>query len=121
MCKAYDWAFLNPLRKIFYNITTTGLSVAVALVIGSIELLQVLLGMLDIHGPIVDALAALDFGKLGYIIVAMFLLAWGLSVALWKFGSLERRYPLGRGPHAHTHVHDDGIQHTHDHVHRPEN
>ena len=51
MSKAYNWAFLNPLRKIFYNITTTSLSIVVALVIGTIELAQVLIGMLDLPGP----------------------------------------------------------------------
>jgi high-affinity nickel-transport protein len=84
MCKAYDWAFLNPLRKIFYNITTTGLSVAVALLVGTIELLQVLVGMLGLHGPVSDFLAGLNFGVLGYLIVGMFLLAWALSVAAWR-------------------------------------
>src|SRR6202789_1459955 len=50
MLKAYNWVFLNPLRKIFYNLTTTGLSVAVALLIGSIALLQVFISMLNLHG-----------------------------------------------------------------------
>jgi high-affinity nickel-transport protein len=116
MCKAYDWAFLNPLRKIFYNITTTGLSVAVALVVGTIELCQVLIGMLGVHGRIADAIAGLDFGILGYLIVGMFLLAWGLSVAVWKFGRLDR-HRLSLTPHSHTHVHTDGLRHAHDHSH----
>jgi high-affinity nickel-transport protein len=92
MCKAYDWAFINPLRKIFYNITTTALSAAVALFIGSIELLQLLIGALGLRGRILDGVAALDFGRLGYLVVALFLLVWGLSVALWKFGRLDQRY-----------------------------
>ena len=117
MSKAYDWAFLNPLRKIFYNITTTGLSVAVALLIGTIELLQVLIGMLGLHGPVADAIAGLNFGVLGYLIVGLFLLAWGVSVAYWKFGRLEARFSLQAGPHAHPHVHADGAAHTHDHLH----
>jgi nickel/cobalt transporter (NiCoT) family protein len=85
MSKAYHWAFVNPLRKIFYNITTTGLSVAVALVVGSIELLQVLISVLGLRGRVYDAVAALDFGILGYIVVGMFLAAWALSAGLWKF------------------------------------
>ena len=108
MCKAYDWAFLNPLRKIFYNITTTGLSVAVALLVGTIELLQVLVGMLGLHGPVSDFLAGLNFGTLGYLIVGMFLCAWALSVAVWKFGRLGGSYAAGRhpvqaAPHVHLH------------------
>jgi high-affinity nickel-transport protein len=120
MCKAYDWAFQNPLRKIFYNLTTTGLSVAVALLIGSIELLQVLIGMLGWRGRFLDSVAALDFGMLGYLIVGMFLLAWGLSVGWWKFGRLEQRYRMSLTPHIHSHVHDNGVQHAHDHIHTHE-
>src|ERR1700681_101585 len=115
MCKAYDWAFLNPLRKIFYNITTTGLSVAVALLVGTIELLQVFIGMLGLHGRVFDFIAGLDFGILGYLIVGMFLVAWGLSVGFWKFGRIEQRYPVVLGPHSHSHVHEGGLRHSHDH------
>ena len=121
MSKAYDWAFLNPLRKIFYNITTTGLSVAVALLVGTIELLQVTIGMLKLQGPFFDSVAAMDLGRLGYIIVAMFLLGWGLSVGIWKFRQMERRYPMSMAaPHAHSHVHDGGMRHSHDHLHPSE-
>ena len=116
MSKAYDWAFINPLRKIFYNITTTGLSVAVALLVGTIELLQVLIGMLGLHGQYVDAIAALDFGMLGYLIVGLFLLAWGLSVGIWKFGRIEERYSMNLSPHSHAHAHG-GMRHSHDHAH----
>ena len=110
---------INPLRKIFYNITTTGLSVAVALLVGTIELLQVLIGMLGLHGRFFDFIAGLDFGVLGYLIVGMFLLAWGLSVSVWKFGRIEQRYSMSLGPHSHPHVHEGGLQHTHDHLHPP--
>jgi nickel/cobalt transporter (NiCoT) family protein len=117
MSKAYDWAFLNPLRKIFYNITTTGLSVAVALLVGTIELLQVLIGMLELHGDFFDFIAALNFGLLGYLIVGLFLLAWGLSVGVWKFGRIEQRYSMQPAHHAHAHVHEGGVQHLHAHLH----
>ncbi|MGA2399184.1 MAG: HoxN/HupN/NixA family nickel/cobalt transporter [Steroidobacteraceae bacterium] len=118
MCKAYDWAFLNPLRKIFYNLTTTGLSVAVALLVGTIELLQVVIGMLGLRGPLFDSIAKLDFGILGYLIVGLFLAAWTASVAWWKFGKLEQRYaPRGRELHVHPHVHEGGLEHSHDHLH----
>lgn len=88
MSKAYNWALLNPLRKIFYNITSTGLSVAVALVIGTVELLQVLMRMMDVHGPISNLIARFDLSVLGYFIVAIFLLAWGLSVVMWKYANV---------------------------------
>ena len=117
MSKAYNWAFLNPLRKIFYNITTTGLSVVVALVIGTIELGQVLIRLLGLEGPFFAFVADLDFGILGYVIVALFLLAWALSVAVWKFGRLEERYSRPGAMHAHAHHHPDGTEHSHRHVH----
>jgi nickel/cobalt transporter (NiCoT) family protein len=117
MCRAYDWAFLNPLRKIFYNLTTTGLSVGVALLIGTIELLQVLIATCGLHGRFFDWIGGLDFGFLGYLIVGMFLAAWGLSVALWKFGRLEQRYFMRAGLHVHLHTHEDGLEHSHDHQH----
>jgi nickel/cobalt transporter (NiCoT) family protein len=122
MSKAYNWAFLNPLRKIFYNIATTSLSIAVALVIGSVELLQVFVHLLDLRGGLFDVVAELDFGLLGYVIVGLFLFGWALSVALWKFGRLEERY--GDGPteggmavHSHVHRHGDDLTHSHPHVH----
>jgi len=115
MVKAYNWAFLNPVRKVYYNITTTGLSVAVALVIGTIELLQVMINMLDLKGPFFDYVANLDFGILGYFIVGIFLLAWGLSVGIWKFYRIEERY--GPTAHSHKHAHNTGIEHAHKHFH----
>lgn len=117
MTKAYHWAFLNPLRKIFYNLATTSLSVAVALVIGTIELAQVLIHVLGLTGGWYDVVAQLDFGTLGYLIVGLFLVGWGLSVALWKFGDVERRYGAAGTTHTHTHVHDGELKHTHDHLH----
>jgi high-affinity nickel-transport protein len=93
MSKAYGWAFSSPLRKIWYNITTTSLSVAVALIIGSIEIVQVLSGKLGWQGPFFTFLnQRLDFGVLGYIIVGMFLGAWLVSVVLWKIRRVEDRY-----------------------------
>jgi high-affinity nickel-transport protein len=117
MSRAYDWAFLNPLRKIFYNLTTTGLSIVVALVVGTIELLQVFITVGHWRGPFFDWVAALDFGVVGYVIVGLFLFAWALSVGLWKFGRIEERYGSGLAPHRHTHKHDEGTEHSHEHLH----
>ena len=119
MSKAYNWAFLNPLRKIFYNLTTTTLSIVVALVIGSIELAQVLIRLLGLSGGAYDAIAELDFGILGYAIVGLFLLAWAVSVAWWKLGRIEERYGRTLGMHAHLHRHTDGTLHSHRHIHPP--
>jgi high-affinity nickel-transport protein len=84
MSHAYSWAFSHPARKAYYNLTVTTLSVAVALGIGTIELLQVFARW--------TWLEALDFGTLGYAVVALFVLTWAASVALWKLGRIEERW-----------------------------
>ncbi|MCC7183451.1 MAG: HoxN/HupN/NixA family nickel/cobalt transporter [Rhodocyclaceae bacterium] len=117
MSKAYNWALANPLRKIFYNLVTTGLSVVVALLIGGIEVMQVLIRMFDLAGPFFDFVAGVDFGLLGYAIVGLFLLAWGLSLAAWKFGRMEQRLGLPGAMHAHVHRHAGGKEHSHRHIH----
>jgi nickel/cobalt transporter (NiCoT) family protein len=117
MVKAYDWAFVNPLRKIFYNITITSLSIVVALVIGTIELLQVFIRMLDLNGRFFDLVAGLDFGILGYLIVGIFLSAWGVSTAIWKFCRIEQRFGRLHPLHVHEHAHDGGLSHSHKHYH----
>jgi nickel/cobalt transporter (NiCoT) family protein len=117
MSKAYNWAFVNPLRKVFYNLAITSLSITVALVIGTIELLQVLIGTLDLDGPVFDFVAGLDFGILGYLIVGLFLAAWGLSAAIWKFGRIEERYGHFHPLHTHEHTHASGVRHSHRHFH----
>jgi nickel/cobalt transporter (NiCoT) family protein len=89
MVKAYGWAFSTPLRKIYYNLSTTGLSVVIALLIGTIELLQVMATELNLHGRLFDGLAALNFESLGYLIVALFIVWWAGSVGLWKLRRLD--------------------------------
>ncbi len=117
MARAYDWAFVNPLRRIFYNVAITSLSIVVALIIGSVELLQVLIRMLHLSGPFFDFVAGLDFGILGYVIVAIFLLTWGAAAAVWKFGRIEQRYGHLHPLHAHEHAHESGRSHSHRHFH----
>jgi high-affinity nickel-transport protein len=117
MSKAYNWAFVNPLRKIFYNLTITGLSIVVALVIGTIELLQVFIGTLHLDGRFFGFVAGLDFGVLGYVIVAILLGAWGVSAVLWKLGRIEERYGHFYRLHRHEHTHDSGVSHSHKHFH----
>jgi high-affinity nickel-transport protein len=80
MTKAYSWAFTSPLRKIYYNLTTTGLSIFVALVIGTIELVSVLASKTSLgnHEPF-KSIAAVNLGSMGFFIVASFVGAWILS------------------------------------------
>jgi high-affinity nickel-transport protein len=89
---AYGWAFTKPIRKIFYNLTVTGLSVAVALGIGSIELLAVLAEKLSLTGGLWDVVAGLDLNSVGYIVVGLFVATWALALAVWHFGRIEQRW-----------------------------
>lgn len=97
MFAAYGWANTRPVRKVFYNLTITGLSVAVALLIGGIELTSVLADRLGIRTGPVAAIAAIDLGGLGYLVVGLFALAWAIALAVWKFGRIEERWSIGRG------------------------
>jgi len=92
MSQAYGWAFSNPIRKVYYNITVTSLSVTVALAIGSVELLQVLATRLELDSGFWSWLTALDFETLGYGIVALFVLTWIVSLAIWKTRRIEERW-----------------------------
>lgn len=117
MVKAYNWAFVNPLRKIFYNLTTTSLSITLALVIGSIQLIKVFITLLHLKGPFYDYVEGLNFGLLGYVIVGIFLLVWGISAALWKLQRLEQCNGQLPSAHAHEHTHTVGGSHMHKHFH----
>ena len=89
MRMAYGWAFLNPIRKIYYNLTVTVISVFTALVIGSVELLQVTASELRLYGTFWNWLISLDFESIGFGIIVIFLATWLVSTAIWKFGRLE--------------------------------
>jgi high-affinity nickel-transport protein len=89
---AYGWAFSNPVRKVFYNITITALSVTVALIIGSIELLSVLADRLDLSGGIWTYTTDLDLNLVGYLIAALFLTTWLLALTIWHLAHIEERW-----------------------------
>ena len=92
MSQAYGWAFSNPIRKVYYNITVTSLSVAVALIIGTIELLQVLAAKFSLEGGFWAFLDNLNFGNIGYVVVGLFVVTWAFSVILWKTRRIEDRW-----------------------------
>ena len=110
MTKAYSWAFTSPLRKIYYNLTTTTLSIFVALVIGTIELVSVLANKTSIgdYEPF-TTIAAIDLGSIGYFIVGSFIAAWVISVIIWRVRKYETRYSSGihETEHSHTEMHLD--------------
>nr|WP_222618347.1 HoxN/HupN/NixA family nickel/cobalt transporter [Nakamurella sp. PAMC28650] len=91
---AYRWAFANPIRKVYYNLTITGLSVAVALLIGSIELIGVLHHRFEISNPVVDWIAGIDLGNVGFIVVGLFVMVWGAAIAYWKLARVEEKWSL---------------------------
>jgi high-affinity nickel-transport protein len=89
---AYGWAFSSPVRKIYYNITVTGLSVAVALLIGSIELLGLFAGQLGWRGRFWDWLGSLDLNTVGFVVVGMFVLTWAVALLVWRYGRIEEKW-----------------------------
>jgi high-affinity nickel-transport protein len=89
---AYGWAFSKPVRKVFYNIAITGLSVAVALIIGTIELLSIVQDKLNLTGGFWNWIAGADLNSIGFAIVGMFALVWLAAVAVWKFGRIEQKW-----------------------------
>jgi high-affinity nickel-transport protein len=89
---AYGWAFSKPIRKIYYNITITALSVAVALLIGGIEIISILTEKLDITTGLLATIGSVDLNTVGYWIVALFVATWAIALAVWRFGRIEQRW-----------------------------
>jgi high-affinity nickel-transport protein len=92
---AYGWAFSKPVRKVYYNITITGLSVAVALIIGGIELISILADKLSIATGPIGWIAGLDLNYVGYLIVGLFLLTWVVALLVWRYGRMEEKWSRG--------------------------
>ena len=96
MVRAYGWAFMHPLRKIWYNLTITATSVVVALLIGGVEALGLIADQLGLRGGIWSVVSGLndDLADFGFAVVAIFALAWGLSVLIYRWKGYDRR-PVG--------------------------
>ena len=92
MARAYGWAFLQPIRKVYYNLTVTVLSVFVALVIGVIVLIGLLVDRLGIDTGPLAVIGSADLEVVGFVIVGMFVAVWAISVAVWRFGRVEERW-----------------------------
>src|SRR3954447_1057993 len=92
MSRAYGWAFLKPVRKVFYNLTVTLLSVVVALVIGVILLTGLVADRLGIESGPVAAIGSVNLEFVGFMIVGLFVVTWGLALAVWRFGRIEERW-----------------------------
>ena len=90
---AYSWAFFNPVRKVYYNLAITGLSVSICFFIGTIEVLGLLpMEIGGLHGSFWSYMANFDINKAGFVIVGMFIITWGGALALWRFGHVEEKW-----------------------------
>ena len=89
---AYGWAFSNPVRKVYYNITITGLSVLVAFVIGTIEVLSVLQSEFGLTGGLWDYASHFNINTAGFFIVGLFVLTWVVALLVWRLGQVEARW-----------------------------
>ena len=93
MAKAYTWAFASPIRKVFYNMTITSLSVFVALFIGVIELTQILIQVLGLHGGIYSVIATSNvLVYAGYVIVAAFVITWAAALVIYRVRRIDERW-----------------------------
>ncbi|MFE5812608.1 HoxN/HupN/NixA family nickel/cobalt transporter [Streptomyces sp. NPDC056479] len=92
---AYGWAFSQPVRKVYYNLTITGLSVAVALLIGTIELLTLLADRLSLHGPFWTWTTGLDLNTAGFAVVGLFAVTWAVALVVWRVGRIEEKWTTG--------------------------
>ena len=89
---AYGWAFSNPIRKIYYNLTITGLSVFIALFIGTVEILGLVSQETNLNGGVWSFLQTFNINRAGFYIVGIFVLTWIVALAIWHFGDVERKW-----------------------------
>ena len=91
---AYDWAFANPVRKVFYNLTITGLSVAIAFFVGTIEILALIAQEANLNSPLWNFVRGFNINTAGYVIVGMFVVTWVAALAYWRIARIEERVVL---------------------------
>jgi len=94
---AYDWAFARPVRKVYYNLTITGLSVFVAFFIGTVEILSLIGQEYGLSGGFWSFMGNFDINKAGFVIVGVFVLTWAAALAIWRFGKIEQKWDLAAG------------------------
>jgi high-affinity nickel-transport protein len=94
MNAAYGWAFARPVRKVFYNLTITSISIAVALIIGTIELIGVFADQANITSGPISAIANINLDYAGYGIVGLFLGSWLIALMIWHFGRIEQKWSV---------------------------
>src|SRR5438874_317909 len=99
---AYDWAFAKPVRKVYYNLTITGLSVFVAVFIGTIELLGLLSQNAHLNGSFWSFLAGFNINTAGFVIVGVFVVTWIAALCIWHFGRIEQKWEASPAVSANT-------------------
>jgi nickel/cobalt transporter (NiCoT) family protein len=92
---AYDWAFARPVRRIYYNLVITGLSAAVALLVGSIELIGVLHDKAGFTDPVTGWISRIGLDSVGFVVVGLFVAVWAGAVSYWRWGRVEERWSPG--------------------------
>jgi nickel/cobalt transporter (NiCoT) family protein len=99
---AYDWAFAKPVRKVYYNLTITGLSVFVAVFIGATELLGLLGQDTNLSGSVWSFLENFNINTAGFVIVGVFVVTWAIALSVWHFGRIEQKWETSRAAAADT-------------------
>ena len=89
---AYDWAFANPVRKVFYNLTITGLSVAVAFFVGTIEVLGLISQEAHLSSPFWQFVGKFNLNEAGFVIVGLFVVTWVVALAYWRLARVEEKW-----------------------------
>jgi nickel/cobalt transporter (NiCoT) family protein len=95
MVGAYGWAFVKPIRKLYYNLTITFVSVVIAVIVGGVEVLGLLADRFDLHGGLWNAVTSLNdnFGALGYLVIGVFAVSWIVSILLYRLNGYDRLEP----------------------------
>ena len=89
---AYGWAFARPVRKVYYNLVITGLSIGAAFIIGTIEILGLLATEMHLPGAFWSLMAGFNINLAGFCIAGLFVLVWALALAYWRLGDVEARW-----------------------------
>jgi nickel/cobalt transporter (NiCoT) family protein len=94
---AYDWAFARPIRKVYYNLTITGLSVIVAFFVGTIEVLGLIAQQTHLGGRFWAFFATFNINAAGFVIAGMFVITWVIALMIWRFGRIEQKWEAAAG------------------------
>jgi high-affinity nickel-transport protein len=95
---AYGWAFAKPVRKVYYNLVITGLSIGAAFIVGTIEILGIVTTEADLHGAFWDAMANFNINVAGFCIAGLFIGVWAVALIYWRVGKVEDRWTANVAP-----------------------